>query len=199
MQPAQLEQLKQQILQRLQPGDLVVLSGSLPADAPQTLYRDWCREFQAHGALVLLDADGEALRYGIEAVPYLIKPNDAELSRLMGRPLENEQQLLEAGRELVAKGIRDVIISRGGEGALFLTRKDAFRVKGLQVPVQSTVGAGDSMVAAMAFALEREMSRTEQIGLAMAMSAASVMQSGSQPPSLKTVYDVAQQVVVEEL
>ena len=67
------------------------------------------------------------------------------------------------------------------------------------MPVQSTVGAGDSMVAAMAFGLERDISRIEQIALAMAMGAASVMRDGTQPPDVKTVYELSQQVQIERL
>lgn len=195
----QLEKLKEMISEKMNPGDLVILSGSLPAGADVRLYEKWTAYFKARGALVLMDADGEALMHGLKAAPYLIKPNNHELARLKGVEKLDEAQMIAAGRELMAAGIRDVVISLGEDGALFLSEAGVFRAEGLKVPVKSTVGAGDSMVAAMAFGLSRDFSREEQIALAMAMGAASVMQDGSQAPGCKAVYELAQKVVIRKL
>ena len=83
---AVLSKLLTQLTDRLRPGDLVVLSGKAPAGAPDTLYRDWILACRAAGAAVYLDAEGELLRQGVTAGPALIKPNQAELSGVMGRP-----------------------------------------------------------------------------------------------------------------
>lgn len=195
----QLEQLLQMILEQMNPGDIVILSGSLPAGAAPDLYKQWIRHLKEQGAIVLLDADGEALKCALPASPYLIKPNNDELARLKGIQKLTQEEMVKVGEELLASGIRDVVISLGGDGALFLSEAGVFRAKGLNVPVKSTVGAGDSMVAAMAFGLSRDMSRFEQIALAMAMGAASVMQDGSQAPSCKLVYELAHQVSIRKL
>lgn len=194
-----LRQLLIRLCQRIRPGDVVVLSGSLPQGAAKDTYKEWTQRFQELGAKVLLDADGDCLKLGVEGIPYLIKPNEQELSRLMRRPLETQGQLLGAGRELLARGIGNVVISQGGEGALFLWKEGFYRAKSLSVPVGSTVGAGDSMVAAMAYCLERELPMEKCITLAIAMGAASVMQSGSQAPDIQTVYRLAEQVEFEKL
>lgn len=194
-----LRQLLIRLCQRIRPGDVVVLSGSLPQGAAKDTYRQWILRFQELGAKVLLDADGEILIEGVQAVPYLIKPNEQELSRLMRRPLETQGQLLGAGRELLAKGITNVVISMGGAGALFLWKEGFYRAQSLCVPVGSTVGAGDSVVAAMAYGLEKGLPMEKQIALAMAMGAASVMQSGTQAPDIKTVYRLMEQVEFEKL
>lgn len=195
----QLEQLKERIAERLNPGDLVILSGSLPAGADRTLYQRWTAYFKEKGAIVLLDADGEALFQGLQATPYLIKPNNDELARLKGAEHLTMEQMIAMGRELLTQGIRDVVISLGGDGALFLSEEGVFRAEGLNVPVRSTVGAGDSMVAAMAFGICRGLDREAQIALAMAMGAASVMQDGSQAPDRELVETLAQQVKIEKL
>ena len=195
----QLEQLRDMISEKLNPGDLLILSGSLPAGTDAALYKRWAEYFKKRGAIVLLDADGDALMHGLQAAPYLVKPNNDELARLKGTERLTEAEMIQVGRELMQAGIRDVVISLGGDGAIFLSEQGVFRAKGLKVPVQSTVGAGDSMVAAMAFGLERDISRIEQIALAMAMGAASVMRDGTQPPDVKTVYELSQQVQIERL
>lgn len=194
-----LQQLQQKLSEAVRPGDLLILSGSLPAGIEPGLYLRWTMHFKELGAIVLLDADGEALKRGLHAAPYLIKPNNDELARLKGVNSLNEEEMIHIGKELLDAGIRDVVISLGGDGAIFVSEQGVFRAKGLDVPVKSTVGAGDSMVAAMAFGLERDISRTEQIALAMAMGAASVMCDGTQPPEVKTVYKLAQQVQIESV
>ena len=189
---AQLERLLKQLCERVQPGDIVVLSGSLPAGAPKDTYRRWTECFRALGARVILDADGDCMAEGIKGRPCMVKPNETELARLLGRTMDTEQKLLDGGRQLLAMGISNVVISRGGSGALFLWEDAVYRADSLPVPVGSTVGAGDAVVAAMAYGMEKGLSREEQIRLAMAMGAASVMQSGTQAPRKETVRELAE-------
>ncbi len=194
-----LQKLLDMLCKQVCKGDIVVLSGSLPKGVPTDIYGVWTRRFSQLGAQVLLDADGESLARGIPAGPYLVKPNEAELARLLGRPMESEEQLLAGSRQLLAMGAANAVISLGGDGALFLLDGRAYRAKGLPVPVQSTVGAGDAVVAAMAYGLEKSLPAEATIPLAMAMGAASVMQSGSQAPDAETVRNLAKQVTYEEL
>ena len=95
---------------------------------------------------------GLSLAEGLKAAPYLIKPNDDELSRLAGKKLETLEELTAEGRRLLERGIERVVISLGGRGALYLRKGSTIYAEGLKVPVGSTVGAGDSVVAALAYA-----------------------------------------------
>ena len=115
---AVLSKLLTQLTDRLRPGDLVVLSGKAPAGAPDTLYRDWILACRAAGAAVYLDAEGELLRQGVTAGPALIKPNQAELSGVMGRPLTTEDETIRAAQELLAQGVGCVAVTMGAGGAL---------------------------------------------------------------------------------
>ncbi len=194
-----LDTLKHTIGERIQPGDGVILSGSLPKGAGVDTYRDWCSYFRSLGVRVYLDADGEAMKQGITAIPYMIKPNDEELSRLMGRPVDTLEELVQAGKELLATGIQEVVISLGGKGALFVSREGIYLAQALQVPVRSTVGAGDSMVAAMAYGGEKQLPRQQLLRLAVAMGAASVMCDGTQAPDAETVHTLAKEVIIQEV
>lgn len=194
-----LTRLRDEIGSRIRPGDTVILSGSLPKGADAATYRQWCGYFQSLGAQIYLDADGEAMAQGIQAVPYLIKPNDEELSRLLGKPMDSLDALLQAGRTLLDSGIREVVISLGSKGALFLNGEGASLAEALTVPVRSTVGAGDSMVAAMAYGKENGLPRQQQLRLAVAMGAASVMCDGTQPPEGALVWELAKQVKIQEV
>lgn len=194
-----LTQLFQTIALRLQPGDTVILSGSLPVGAQPGLYRQWIGEFTRLGVRVILDADGEPMRQGVQAAPYLVKPNDLELSGLVGRALRSEAELIEAGRDLMRIGVREVLISRGGDGALYLTQEGGFRGDALKVPVLSTVGAGDSTVAAMAYGFEKGMTAPDRLRLAIAMGAASVTCSGTQAPQAELVWELYQKAYIQEV
>ncbi len=194
-----LQTLLGALCSKILPGDIVVLSGSLPKGAGTDTYRRWTERFRSLDARVILDADGQAMAEGIKGAPDMVKPNETELARLLERPMETEQQLIAGGKELLAMGIGNAVISLGGDGALFCWEDAVYRAEGLSVPVQSTVGAGDSMVAAMAYAMEKRLSREQSIALAMAMGAASVMQSGSQAPDMDTVARLASQVKIKRL
>ena len=80
----------------INPGDIVVLSGSLPAGADANTYARWTRACRKVGARVFLDADGEALIEGIAARPALIKPNEVELGRMLGRELTEDADIVSA-------------------------------------------------------------------------------------------------------
>lgn len=194
-----LEELKTKLGERILPGDLVILSGSLPAGVDRGLYGNWTAYFRSLGARVYLDADGEPMKRGIEAVPSVIKPNDGELAALLGKEKLSREEMVWEGRRLLEIGIEEIVISMGAEGALYLNREDCYFASALPVEVKSTVGAGDSMVAAMAFGDEQKLGREEKIRLAVAMGAGSVMQSGTQPPEANLVWELAKQVRVEKL
>ena len=191
-----LQSLCNTLCEKIRPGDIVILSGSLPKGAAPETYRLWTEQFHTIGAKVILDADGAPMAEGIKAAPDMVKPNETELARLLNTPLDTHDQILAAGKALLAMGISNVVISMGGDGAVFLWKDESCRAESLSVPVQSTVGAGDSVVAAMAYGLEKNLPRQEQIALAMAMGAASVMQSGSQAPDLSTVQTLSRQVQI---
>lgn len=184
---AELDALLRELLAELRPGDIVVLAGSLPKGAPQDTYRSWTAACKKAGARVFLDADGALLAEGIKAAPHLIKPNDGELSRLAGKKLETLEELTAEGRKLLERGIERVVISLGGRGALYLRKGSTIYAEGLRVPVGSTVGAGDSVVAALAYAEAQGLSEEEAVRLSTAAGAANVMCSGTQAAEREAV------------
>ena len=196
---ALLEQFKEKLGSRIQPEDVVILSGSLPAGVDRGLYGEWTAYFRSLGACVYLDADGEPMEKGMKAIPYMIKPNNDELAALLGKEKLSIEEMVFEGQRLHDTGIEEIVISLGGDGALFVSKDGCYRAEGLKVEVKSTVGAGDSVVAAMAYAQVKKLSRQEKISLAVAIGAASVMQSGTQPPEAELVWELAKQVRFEKL
>lgn len=181
----------------LTPGDILILSGSIPGGVESTVYRELIFRYHSKKTAVFLDADGEPLRLALGAGPELIKPNREELSRLTGAPLQTKTEILNAAQALLQCGVGTVLVSLGADGALLVRGDGVFCARGLSVPVHSTVGAGDSMVAAMAYAAQNGLSAADSLRLAVAISAASVMQTGTQPPEPNLIGELYRKVQIE--
>lgn len=195
-----LNGLLQELKEKLTAADIVVLSGSLPKGAPKDTYGTWVKACKEMGAKVILDADGELLAAGIKASPYMIKPNNHELSRLLDRTVRTPEELQAAARELMAQhGIAKIVVSMGGDGALYVTENETIYAEGLKVPVGSTVGAGDSVVAALAVAEESGMSLEDTVRLSTATGAANVMCSGTQAAEYDVIEKLIPNVVFHKL
>ena len=197
--PADLDALLRDLLGMVREGDIVVLAGSLPQGAPQDTYRVWTAACREKGARVCLDADGVLLAEGLKAAPYLIKPNEDELSRLVGHRLTDTDELIAEGRRLLKGGVTRVVISLGERGALYLRGNEVLYAEGLSVPVGSTVGAGDSVVAALAYADSLGMSDEDAVRLSTATGAANVMCSGTQPAEREAVEKLLPQVKIRRI
>ena len=195
-----LSGLLKELLEIIREDDIVVISGSMPKGSPKETYFTWTKAFNAKGAKVLLDADGELLKAGLKASPYLIKPNNHELSAFVGRTLETPEELAVTAREIMKEyGIAKVVVSMGGDGALYVTKDESIYAEGLKVPVGSTVGAGDSVVAALAVAEESGMSLEETVRLSTATGAANVMCSGTQAAEFEVIKDLIPKVVFRHI
>lgn len=195
-----LSGLLKELLEIVREDDIVVISGSMPKGSPKETYFTWTKAFNAKRAKVLLDADGELLKAGLKASPYLIKPNNHELSAFVGRTLETPEELAVTAREIMKEyGIAKVVVSMGGDGALYVTKDESIYAEGLKVPVGSTVGAGDSVVAALAVAEESGMSLEETVRLSTATGAANVMCSGTQAAEFEVIKDLIPKVVFRHI
>lgn len=196
---AHMAELIRKLDEQIQPKDILILSGSVPKGCPSTVYRDLIVRYQRKGAKVYLDADGENFRQGITAAPALIKPNLEELNRHLGTTLADPSEIAVAAGKLLEQGIGEVVVSLGPDGALLVKKGLCLKADGLDVPVRSTVGAGDSMVAALAYGAERGLTDVQRLKLAIAISAASVMCSGTQAPETEMIQKLYHQVTIREV
>jgi len=189
------EKMKDQLLQLAAQGAIIVLSGSVPPNVSKNIYKDWIKAAKEKGAKIILDADGELMRQGIAAGPYLIKPNIHELEGLLGKKLMNIVEIIGAVRSLIDQyGIEVVVVSMGSNGALFINKDVTILAQGISVAVKSTVGAGDAMVAALAYSLDRGESFEKAVTLAVAAGTANVMTCGTEPSSLEKIQELERKV-----
>lgn len=175
----------------------VVASGSLPPGVPADFYAQLCRQAKAHGSRVVMDASGPALAAALAEGVYLFKPSLRELRELTGRPLETTTQQREAAQNIIARGQADIVaLSLGAEGALLVTADKALRASALQVQVASTIGAGDSFVGGLVWALNRGRGLEDAFRQGMAASAAALLTPGTALCQPADVQRLAAEVVI---
>ncbi|MBT3065654.1 1-phosphofructokinase [Rhodoferax sp. U11-2br] len=200
LEPEAIQALFDRLLARIDgmvsPGSWVVASGSLPPQWPADTYQRLITHVHSLGAHVLLDASGAALNAGVGAAPDIIKPNRAELSELIGQTLTDADSVVAAARELLARpnAPGTVVVSMGGDGALFVNRKEALLAHPIPTELISTVGAGDAMVAGIVAAQIAGLGLSDCARLATAFAAGKLARLGPHLPAPDTVRALAQMV-----
>lgn len=176
---------------------LFVIAGSIPNGVEKSIYKELIIKLKKQGAKVFLDADGELFVDSLEAKPDIVKPNRSELEEYFSMDYRaNEDELIHMGNKLLDKGIGMVAISLGQMGALFLTKEQSIKCPGLKVEAHSTVGAGDAMVAALSYGIDKGFDFAESVKLGIATSAGAVTTKGTKPPSKELVDELRKQVTV---
>lgn len=147
------EKLKDKVRTLARRSRLVIMSGSLARGLPTTFYAELIEVVKQEGTRVILDTSGAALKEGLKASPYMVKPNFQEAIALAGRPLEEEMARRDFVKELLATGIEVVALTLGKGGAMIGSRDTLFHVITPEIQSVNTVGCGDAFVAGFAVAL----------------------------------------------
>ncbi len=200
--PAISEEQIQKLMNKLENyagvNTLIVLSGSIPGGVGKDIYEKIIRMAHGKGSQVLMDADGEVFRLSLEAGPDIIKPNRVELEEYAGIDYRaSGKEILEMTRKLMEKGIHTAAVSMGKSGAMFVKGGYEAVCPALPVKAHSTVGAGDAMVAALAYAWDQKLGDEETVRLCMAASAGAVTTIGTKPPAKELVEELKMQVKIE--
>lgn len=158
--------------------DAVVVAGSLPQGVSPEWFAGLLRRLKALGLPLVLDSSGAALRAGLAVGPWLIKPNAEELAEACALPAETAAELHGAALRLRAQGVEHVLLSRGAEGVSWFGPDIALQAQPPRVEVVSTVGAGDSLLAATLHGLLAGWPAERTLRLATAIAAQAVTQVG---------------------
>lgn len=134
---------------------VIVASGGLAPGVPTDFHARLARQARERGSRFVLDSNGPALKAALDEGVWLVKPSQRELGELTGRSLDSLDDQLQAARELIQQGRSQVVaLSLGADGALLVTAEGAWQASSLPATVHSTVGAGDSFLAAMLWSFE---------------------------------------------
>lgn len=194
----QIEALETKILGYVDENTIVVLAGSVPAGVDKGIYAKITESVHKKGGKVLMDADGELFVKALEAGPDMIKPNRDELQKYVGIDHKaSENELLSSAKKLMEKGISNIAVSMGSSGAVFIGEGYCVRCPGIKVAALSTVGAGDAMVAAIAYSWDMKFSIKDMISYCVATSAGAVTTIGTKPPAKELVEELRKKVIIE--
>ncbi|WP_067734010.1 1-phosphofructokinase family hexose kinase [Novosphingobium naphthalenivorans] len=161
--------------------DTMVLSGSLPPGVPDDFYARVTRLLRPRGIEIVLDSSGAALMHGIDAGSLLlVKPSQGELQQYTGRKLVTRDEIEDVAMDIVQTGkARLVAVTLGDEGAILARAEGPVFLPALRIEAASAVGAGDSFVAGMIFALNTGMSELEAFRFGVASGSAAVLRAGT--------------------
>lgn len=175
--------------------DFIVASGSLPPGVPSDFFQVLARKVRQRGTKLVLDSTRVATKAALEEGVHLIKPNLREFRELLDEPLMSRQEWIDAARRLIARrGVERVALTLGDRGALLVGAEEAWFGEGLPVKPVSSVGAGDSFLGAMVWALSVGRSASEALRYGIAAGSAAVLATGTGLCNVDTVERLLPQV-----
>ncbi len=175
--PDKLDELREHFRALVTGCDFVALCGSLPAGVPTDFYAQLIEIAGAAGVRAVLDTSGDALKAGVQAHPFLIKPNHREFLDLLGKADANLDQ---AASELARQYVTNVVLSLGADGALLATPDGrCFHARPPQAEVVTAVGSGDCLLAGLLYGQTHGLPLDQSLRYGVAAGTANTLQLGA--------------------
>jgi len=191
-----INRLSEQVKALAESCEWIVLSGNLPPGLPSNSYADLIQSIKMKNRQIVLDTSSDALVEGLKAGPRIIKPNIDELGHLIGRELSDLTDVHSAARSLLNEDVQVVVISMGGDGALFVKESESLLAVPPSVTLKSTVGAGDAMVAGLVAGSVKNLSLADCARLATAFSLSAITRVGRDLPAREEIESYQKQIVI---
>ncbi len=157
----------------------VVISGSLPKGVEPEFYGEMVKAVGS-SANVIIDTERKNMLCALSSGNvFMVKPNISELEAFSGLTIRSYQDAVKASQKYLDKGVQNVLVSLGADGAVFTNGQESYYCKSENVAVNSTVGAGDSMIAAVCVGLKRGVDIPELLKMAVAAGTAAITTSGT--------------------
>ncbi len=175
----EVEQLREHIRTTIGKYKAVTLSGSLPPGVPSDFYAGVVEIAKAASVLTFLDTSGDALRLGLEAEPFFVKPNETEAKSLLNVTVSDSLDFAQAAVEISTRYKTNVVLSMGADGAVAAKGHDVFIAKSPGVEAKSAVGSGDCMLAGLTYGFLHGFSFEETIAQGVAAGTANTLTIGA--------------------
>ncbi len=179
-------------------GEWWVLAGSMPPGVADDFYARVVSVLNRHDAQAVLDTTGEALRIGCGGKPFLVKPNAEEAHALTGLPMNTPAEIAAGAEAIRMMGAQNVVVSLGKAGALLQTAEGTWLAHSPKIQQKNPIGAGDSMVGGLVWALSRGIPLLEALGWGVASGAATASLSGTALGTRPLIEDLFKQVRFEK-
>lgn len=194
----QLEQIIKQFLSLCQQG-IGVLTGSLPPGIEDRTYQNINTALKQQGGRCIIDAPVSVLKKALQSKPFLIKPNQHELEALQNKTLDSVEKAATEARILAKQGTSYVCVSLAEKGAILTGPENSYYCNSPSIKLHSTVGAGDSMVAGLAYAFSQNQTPAQALKFAVACGAGTAMQAGTQLFNISDLENLSQQIQIKTL
>lgn len=176
----------------------VVISGNPSRGMNDNFYAQLITTLKERHVKVFLDADGEALKQGVQASPFLIKPNIHEFNRFIDMNVSEIGEILKYAIPYRDK-IGNVVVSLGARGVVGISRNGSYYVSPPKINVRSSIGAGDSLVAGIVLAFSEGASFDEALKLGVACGTAAALNAGSDLCTIKDIEMIKKDVLIEKI
>ncbi len=200
---AQLDLLEHTVAELASCSSWILFSGSLPQQCPLDVYVRLIEIARRNGACTALDSSGDALMHGMQAAPYLVKPNEQEACEWAGITMDSDNRqarLHEALTAMMDHGIEMPVISLGAEGAIAAERSTGsfYQIKVPRLSITSALGSGDAMIAGMIVSASRGGSAPAMLRLGAACGSACALQPAAGWIDMDDVLDIGNHISIEQ-
>lgn len=178
---------------------VVTFTGRVPDGITMETVKSFLKELQAQGAKIVLDSRSFGAADIFEVRPWLIKPNQEEISMFFGCPVDTMEAALEKAQIFAARGVENTMVSLGEQGALLVMNGSAYIAKPPVVEALSTIGAGDSSIAGFVAAAMQGKDKKACLRMAVAFGTGACLTEGTMPPRKEDIDRILEQVVVTEV
>ncbi len=197
--PALLDRVLQDLTEAIDSETVVVLAGSFPRGLTREEMLRFVGALRALTPYLVLDSKSFSAADTVALRPWLIKPNAEELEAFADHPCNTEDEILAAAEALHRRGIPHVLVSLGGDGALYCGDTGRYRITVPPITPLSTVGAGDSTVAGFLAAYVSGAALPTCLARACAFGSAACLMPGTNPPKRQTIEELAERITVTPL
>jgi 6-phosphofructokinase 2 len=185
-------------IKNIPPESYVVMVGPIPEGLNQTFWAQLITVLKDKRIKVVLDADNEALKRGLDAGPFLIKPNMHELSRLVDKTVREIEEIIKQAEPLLEK-VEYIVISMGARGAVGMSKNERIHVAPPKVNVKSSLGAGDALIGGLVFALNEGADFRDALKLGVSCGTASTLNPGYASCLREDIYEIQEQILMKNI
>lgn len=178
---------------------VITFTGSIPKGIRIEDVLSLLNKARNKGAKIVIDSRSVSFEQLIDFKPWLIKPNKDEAQLYTGLKINSVNDAVVIAKNLNEKGVENVIISLGRDGAVLANDGGEYIATTPDLPILSTIGAGDSMLAGFIDGAAKGLNVENVLKRAVAFGTAACLQEGTKPPKKQDVIDVEKQVAVRKI
>ncbi len=196
---ALLDEVLSALRQEISEGDLVAIAGSLFGGVSKAKKLVFINEIESLGAKVVIDSRSFDVKDLLLVQPYFIKPNEQEISILLGKTVTTDAEIIDGARQLVANGIANVMVTLGERGGILITQEGIYKASVPPIEAVSTIGAGDSSIGGFMYGVAKKYSIEKCFAYAMAFGSAACLTEGTLPPKKADIDRLLNGIKIEKL